>query len=731
MATGLVSLVPKLNLGTRLTRLIFLLLAATGCLTPGPELLQYSRDGVQYGRTEGRFRGRWWNYYERGRSFADGQFWAEAERDFRTALGRGQTQGHAMARFFASAVGLRAAVPGRVHDELWVRTYGLHFLPEYFPNRELGIVLYHQGRYEDAATALETSLGQQRSARAAYYLDKARKSWVESRGADKTPPTIQLTSPDKLAVLASRSVQVAGSARDDTFVARVLVNDSPVPVSVSAQELPFSVETAISPGDNDIRVTAEDLLGKASTVVVRVRCDVDGPAVSFDSPVTVPGRISGVAFDPSGVSQVRIAGEPAMLSPGENGQAVFSIELQKEGLAPPLQYECQDALGNVTQGHVPVNTVMISEIEPTIVFASTEEHVLPLIGKIAAVTVGGQFVALTAIESPGSGQQGPAIRFTDLKTGQKFLMDEIVVGLDIDAANPVAKAQLNGIDLDLIPGRTVQRLSRRVSLQPGVNQLEASAEDTAQQVGTASVAVERQTTAVEQPEGRLSVAVLGNVWKGNSPLLENEAAVIADELVRELEARGRFNLIDRSLLPEVLAEQELSAALSSKDGRLALGKVVPAELVFVGRARRDAESLEIVLEALSTETSLLMGRADVAGSARDLGELRRMVGDLALRVIQDFPRAYGQVAAVKGPETVVTNLNAALGIRPSMKFIVYRYGEEIADPATGRSLGHDTQIIAEMLVKSVDENKSIGERVLKESEPAPPAVQVGDYVVTK
>jgi hypothetical protein len=347
------------------------------------------------------------------------------------------------------------------------------------------------------------------------------------------------------------------------------------------------------------------------------------------------------------------------------------------------------------------------------------------------VTVGGQFVALTAIESPGSGQQGPAIRFTDLKTGQKFLMDEIVVGLDIDAANPVAKAQLNGIDLDLIPGRTVQRLSRRVSLQPGVNQLEASAEDTAQQVGTASAAVERQINAVEQPEGRLSVAVLGNVWKGNSPLLENEAGVIADELVRELEARGRFNLIDRSLLPEILAEQELSAALGSKGGRLALGKVVPAELMFVGRARRDAESLEIVLEALSTETSLLMGRADVAGPARDLGELRRMVGDLALRVMQEFPRAYGQVAAVKGPETVVTNLNAAQRIRPSMKFIVYRYGEEIADPATGRSLGHDTQIIAEMLVKSVDENKSIGERVLKESEPAPPAVQVGDHVVTK
>jgi len=708
---------------------LFMLLAVAGCLTSGPESSQYSRDGIQYGQTEGRFRGRWWNYYERGRSFADGQFWVEAERDFRAALGQGQSKGRGIPGILAKTVGLQAALPGRARDELWARTYGLHFLPEYFPNRELGIVLYHQEHYEDAIAALETSLGQQHSARAAYYLDQARKAWIESRETDKTPPTIQLARPDNLAILGSRSVEVAGSARDDTFVARILVNDTPVPVAVSAQEVPFAVETAIAPGDNDIRVTAEDLLGKASTVVVRVRLDVDGPAVSFDVPVAVPGRVSGVAFDPSGISQVQIAGEPAALSPGGEGQVAFSIDLQKEHLTPPLEYECQDRLGNITHGNVPVNTVMVSDLESSVVFASNETRILPFAANIAAVTVGGRLVALTAIDSTSPGQQGPAIRFTDLKTGQKFLMDEIVVGLDIDAANPIAKAQLNGIDLDVIPGRTVQRLSRRVSLQPGVNQLEASAEDTAQQVGTASVAVERQLSAVEQPEGRLSVAVLGNVWKGNSPRLENEAGIIADELVRELEARGRFNLVERSLLPEILAEQELSAALSSKEGRIEMGKVVPAELMFIGRARRDAESLEIVLEALSTETSLLVGRADVAGRANDLGELRRMVGDLALRVVQEFPRAYGQVAAVRGPETVVTNLSAADRIRPAMKFIVFRYGEDIADPATGRSLGRDTQILAEMLVKSVDENKSIAERVLKE--PAPPALQVGDYVVTK
>ena len=39
---------------------------------------QYTRDGNEYGTTSGSFRGRWWNYYERGRSFSDGRFHKEA-----------------------------------------------------------------------------------------------------------------------------------------------------------------------------------------------------------------------------------------------------------------------------------------------------------------------------------------------------------------------------------------------------------------------------------------------------------------------------------------------------------------------------------------------------------------------------------------------------------------------------------------------------------------------------
>ncbi|MCX5759625.1 MAG: hypothetical protein NTU83_14205, partial [Candidatus Hydrogenedentes bacterium] len=292
-------------------------------------------------------------------------------------------------------------------------------------------------------------------------------------------------------------------------------------------------------------------------------------------------------------------------------------------------------------------------------------------------------------------------------------------------------AKLNSADLQTIPGRTAQRLSRRVPLQPGANTFQAEAVDVRGQQGVTSVAVERKATKIEQPENKLSVAILGSVWKGNSPLLENEAALITDDLTRELSGLGRFTRVERSLLPEALAEQELSAALGSQDRRLALGKVISAEVMLIGRVRRDAGALEIVVECISTETSVILARADAAGPANDMDQLRGLIRDLGLRITQEFPRASGQVALFKAPKTIVTNLSTADRVRDSMKYVIMRMGDEILDPATKQSLGRDTDILGEAIVRSVDDKKSTAESIVKEEGAPPPAIQVGDQVVTK
>jgi len=95
----------------------------------------YVKDGKEYGKVAGTFRHRWWNYYERGVSYADGQFYPEAISDF------------------------KAAIRQRESDQRRARTYGMHFV-DYFPHRELGIVYFLRGDLQSAQKELERSLSE-------------------------------------------------------------------------------------------------------------------------------------------------------------------------------------------------------------------------------------------------------------------------------------------------------------------------------------------------------------------------------------------------------------------------------------------------------------------------------------------------------------------------------------------------------------------------------------------
>ena len=104
---------------------------ASGCAHQTDSTASYTRDGETYGQVRGTFRHKWWNYYERGLSFADGQFFKEAVKDF------------------------NAAIRKREKDQRMARTYGMHFM-DYFPHRELGIVQYQTGNLEAAKRGIIT-----------------------------------------------------------------------------------------------------------------------------------------------------------------------------------------------------------------------------------------------------------------------------------------------------------------------------------------------------------------------------------------------------------------------------------------------------------------------------------------------------------------------------------------------------------------------------------------------
>jgi hypothetical protein len=96
--------------------------------------------------------------------------------------------------------------------------------------------------------------------------------------------------------------------------------------------------------------------------------------------------------------------------------------------------------------------------------------------------------------------------------------------------------------------------------------------------------------------------------------------------------------------------------------------------------------MEIVLQAVSSETSHILGYADVAGAVATLDDLRALVRDLALRFEQEFPRVSGLVVNVPADNRCFTTLTEADRVRPELPCIVYASANRSFTPAQARCL---------------------------------------------
>ncbi len=325
--------------------LLMILFTCAGCsklgFVPQPNLL---KDGRYYGVTKGLFRHRWWNFYERGLSFSDGGFWQEAEADFRQALTKENT------------------------DQRRVRTYGRHLI-DYFPHRELGIVLFQLERYPEAIKELEESLSAEKSAKAEYYLDKARKSNIEKENSDHHPPEVSVESPKPGFISNGFTLAVTGTATDDNFVKEILVNGIPVRIDLSAPKMPFLMQVPISIGENTVAVEVTDLTGKKTLSKINVISDRAGPVLNIDG-LTAPNSpdnsytLIGYAHDDSGIKSIRVNNSLNILK-----EPVREVMLNAPVVLASLQEKvaviAEDEAGNQTQAEFVPFVGFRSSTQPT------------------------------------------------------------------------------------------------------------------------------------------------------------------------------------------------------------------------------------------------------------------------------------------------------------------------------------------------------------------------------
>lgn len=267
--------------------LSFALLGATllGCGTRA-DVAPRTVDGVTYGVTREPFRERWWQYCERGVSWANGGFWAEAEADLRQCLALRRT------------------------DARRARTYGMHFV-QCFAHRELGAVLIGLGRLDEAEAELRLSMAQEPSAKAEFLLRRIR----QLRGQEAPPAA------------AARPMII------DPLAARAVGDGAPAAQATSRPGLAAT----------ESRIVIDALSGDAGTTILRGRLDAPAgtplwlvPPAGEPTPIAVDAQGAFTATVPVGSG---LAGGGGVTSDGNTRPADLILTVDPPPPAPTLALE--------------------------------------------------------------------------------------------------------------------------------------------------------------------------------------------------------------------------------------------------------------------------------------------------------------------------------------------------------------------------------------------------------
>jgi len=320
----------------------------------------------------GRFRHRWWNYYNRAMCFAEKGCWEQAIEDFEKAIEQ----------------------RGKDEKDQWdARTYGMRFM-DYFPRREMGIAYYYLAKekqeteegYKTAVEKLEDSLSHTPTAKAIYYLEKVYKDWVALGGEQKPlvpeinvqpfwtkdePVVLSGTVEDKkyirkigVNVTNKKNFRSYEKLKDESFEPVFILNgledfkrnlnenqlkllEEQKTLTDLTTNVSFKKQFLFLPqGEYAVTIRAENIMGGVNDHKVDIRVDRLGPMITIadkkysdlDKTVT----ISGFLGDESGISSLFMNNQQVVV------KADNSFEAEAKADEKEVELAAVDQLGNRT-----------------------------------------------------------------------------------------------------------------------------------------------------------------------------------------------------------------------------------------------------------------------------------------------------------------------------------------------------------------------------------------------
>ncbi len=670
----------------------------SGCATPLP-----TRDVG-----EKLYHRNWWNYYARGVMRLHKKDLQSAMEDFETCLNL-----------------RRGAKYGYPIDKWRARTYGLHFIDNYFPNRELGVILYRSGEFERAAEFLEKSLKQEPSGRAKHYYNLSRRELLARQ--DLPPPSIEVDAASREVWTSARKRMLTGVARGPAFIRDVSIGDDRLFIELATEEQAFGREIVMKEGLNTIAITAEDLAGKKAEQSVTWRADWQPPQIVIGRSVRQGAnwRITGVCCDNVALAFVEV-----------NGRKQFASEPRKEVQEYPLKLEMP-----AKDGRLVIRTSDLAGNTLETVLTDTDLAASLMLHPIMRVAVEGDAL-------PAAPQQGaedtmkPRLQFT---TRQQvvYVYDEDYY-LDGEASDQggLASIRVNGEEWlrKTHCGATRNRFAGYIPTE-GSNTIHVVVSDQAGNQTAKTITVIRREPMYLDTEFRLTTGIppfnkaeIGyKLTTGVTPLVKNEEVTWLDPALVKIWMEKyitrqpiRFHLLERDEGWDfILREQELSMSdLTDPRASLKIGKMLPAEMFFMGSLYKNGIGITIHISVVDTETGKTLFIEDVY-TEEALNDAEKKISGLISKIEQRFPLVEAAITKISGSKVT---LNAGLlhGVIQGTKFIIVK--KQGNDHIEEGEVVHIEDKYVECYAKRIKREETVADL---EPRSASDMLSVGDYIFTR
>jgi len=624
----------------------------------------------------------WWGFYNLGLAYSRRGQWDKATENLEIALG--------------SKPG---AIYGAFKDKRRAKTYGLHFIDDYFPHRELGICHFHLGGLKAAERELAISLRMIPTARAKHYLNQTRRRLLRQQKTQgllqPSRPTLEIGRDPPELYVRTPFVHLRGRIASPNRIAAVLANGSPLFIELAEKEFVLDRRLNLPPGRQTVRVAARDLADNRAVWEADVVVDVRGPLVSLrvaDSAAS--GTVTLTVTDENGLQTVRVNGKKSSLSAGSK---TFETTV-RVARGAKLEVAATDVAGNESTFEASGNQLLKSAVE------YRRRHPRRRLAWRGPAQSPVPAAHLTQLADAGPGvlkkakkdAAGPRIRlFPEVEEAvlvtTEFYVLDVLVGDDAGVAT--VTVAVNGAQADrcaLAPGVTLSRGARRIELQPGKNEVRLRATDRKGNSRTRTFTVERKLGALWRADLRMAAVVLPPDPAPVPALGRIDiGGLMTENLLRD---PRRLTLVERdpAILKNILIERELNdAETTSPRFRLRPGAMKPAEWLLHGYLSlwpgAGRQNWDLVAGLLDLESGRTILTADIHCVESSREHVARQIEGLVEKIKQQLPAISAPVARIARGEVVVP-LGEKAKILPGMRFLFLPSdGEtpcEHADPRT-------------------------------------------------